>query len=124
MSSESEREKWRNEVAARQKNYVFPDTVRNETDGFRRIYESKKPSSPVLFVGILLLLLVVIVFVGSIFLARFQGMEPFHGPLWAKLLVAFGPYVVVLSGFGLLVYLLGRSAKKAIERAHTKPRQK
>jgi hypothetical protein len=61
MSLESEREKWMNEVEARQKNFVFPDAVRNETDGFRRLFESRKPPSPVLFVGILFLLLVLII---------------------------------------------------------------
>src|SRR5690242_19077050 len=120
MSLESERETWMNEVEARQKNFVFPDTVRNETDGFRRIYESRKTPSLLLFVGILLLLLVLVVFVGSIFLAQFQRVKRFDGPLWAKLLAAFGPYIVVLSGFGLLVYVFGQSAKKAIARAHTK----
>jgi hypothetical protein len=44
MNREHEREKWLQDIHARQRNFVFPDTVQNEGRFFRNLVNSPAPN--------------------------------------------------------------------------------
>src|ERR1700746_1557273 len=50
-----ERQQWEEDLRLRQRNFVFPDTVRNEGNFYRRLLRSKTPLSGVQRFGLLLL---------------------------------------------------------------------
>jgi len=44
MNREHEREKWLQDIHARQRNFVFPDTVQNEGRFFRNLLAAPSPN--------------------------------------------------------------------------------
>jgi hypothetical protein len=59
MTRRVKREEWLQDIEARQRNVVFPDTVNNEARFWRNIIEGKKKFSTVQTVGIGLMVLAV-----------------------------------------------------------------
>ena len=59
MTRRVKREEWLQDIEARQRNVVFPDTVNNEARFWRNIIEGKKKFSTVQTVGIGLMVLTV-----------------------------------------------------------------
>jgi len=55
MSEHHSREEWLRDVNERQRNVVFPDTLKNETRGWRNLIESKQPLSLIQQAGLLVL---------------------------------------------------------------------
>src|SRR5689334_19373353 len=95
MNREHEREKWLQDIHARQRNFVFPDTVQNEGRFFRNLVNSPAPNFGAR-VGFALLVAYVVgavlVFVSGILsdtdgmqelLVVIIGMIVFFGPIFA-----------------------------------------
>ena len=119
MTRKRDHEEWMADVENRQRNHVFPYTLKNETDGYRQLYIGDKPFSRTLMIGFLLLVLAMIAFLlGIIWTMVVLPWKEVQGSWWSKTVAALGPYALVLAGFGLLVYLMGRAAKKSIAQAH------
>lgn len=95
MNREHEREKWLQDIHARQRNFVFPDTVQNEGRFFRNLVSNPSPNFGAR-VGFALLIAYVVgtvlVFVSGILsdadgkqelLAVVIAMVVFFGPIFA-----------------------------------------
>ena len=92
MSNQHEHERWLQDIEARQRNYVFPDTVRNEARFWRNLTEvpwttSTKIGMAVLavFVGAFGIRLLVAVVQGHHALPLALGMILIWGPIFGAI---------------------------------------
>jgi hypothetical protein len=105
------RDEWLQELNARQRNIVFPDTVNNETEMWRRLGE--KPMSPIQKIGLGLMA----IFVFGLALVVFAlGAEGYS--LHNRILAAFrfwGPVAIIgILIFGPLMAILASATKRAL----------
>ncbi len=117
MPSDREREKWMADVEARQRNYVFPQTTKNETDGFRRLYESGRPLSTVQLVGFLAITILVCTCIFGWFRIGLVGWSELHGSWLTRIMRLVGGHLIALALFGMFTLLLGIGAKRAMAKA-------
>ena len=91
MPHRQSREEWMGDISERQRNIVFPDTVRN-AGGFWRGIQTQRLNSFQWF-GMALLLLFYI----TLFVLLVQEIWP-SGPVptWKKILFGYGPYLNLL----------------------------
>jgi len=100
------------DVRERQRNVVFPDTLRNEVSGWRRLMTSKQPLSIVQTVGIGLLFLamgVVLWVVISDKLRRSAGSSFFD-----RVFGGFGDWIVLFAILGAFFLLLRWRVRRAL----------
>jgi hypothetical protein len=89
MSNGHKRDQWLQEIEARQRNIVFPDTLRNETQGWRNL--SKRSLTTTLKIGLALL---AIMGWGMLLRVLFAaGMEGMFWPLVVGMLLLWGPHL-------------------------------
>jgi hypothetical protein len=101
MTRRVKREEWLQDIEARQRNVVFPDTVNNEARFWRNIIEGKQKLSTVQRVGIGLMVLVVGVIA---FVITFDWGNPFY-PGFSRWNLLSGVIRWVF-GFGILALFL------------------
>jgi len=84
-----DRQNWLREVGASQRNVVFPDTLQNEANGWRKLITSKRPLTLVQAVGIALLYLGM-----GMVLWNESRLKLLGG--WVVLFVIFGVFFLIL----------------------------
>jgi hypothetical protein len=102
MTSQRQRDEWLQDLQARQRNVVFPDTVQNEARFWRNL--GKGPSSRLTTVGLAVLAIFVSWFLGAILIATYLA-----GKTWAVvlgMLLLWGPI------FGAIAWATRRSLRK------------
>ena len=101
-----------NDVHESQRNVVFPDTLRNEVSGWRRLMTSGRPLTIVQKIGIALLYLVMAVVVWvpiSDKLHRSAG-----SPFVDRVLAGFGTWIGLLAILGMFFLLLRWRVRRAL----------
>lgn len=105
------RDEWLQELNARQRNIVFPDTVNNETEMWRRLGE--KPMSPIQKIGLGLMAIFVFGLALVVFALGAEGNS-----LHNRILAAFrfwGPVAIIgILIFGPLMAILAWATKRAL----------
>ena len=87
---ESERDQWREDLIRRQRNIVFPDTVRNEGNFLRGLVHNRARLNPVQRIGAGILGLVFL-FTASLVAAQVVGEIVGKGPLgWTPASLGLG----------------------------------
>lgn len=102
MANSHKRDQWLQEIEARQRNIVFPDTLRNETQGWRNL--SKRPLTTTSQIALALLAIMgwgMVVFV--LFEAAGAGMV---WPLVIGMILLWGPI------FGLIAWATHRALRR------------
>src|SRR5215472_3946719 len=100
------------DIEMRQRNIVYPDTLRNETRGWRSLITSKKPLSALQVIGILafyLSALSVLSLTGKEVLSEFREASGTS----ARLQV-LGAYVILFALIGAVFLLLRWRVRKAL----------
>jgi|SRR5215469_626512 len=106
------------DIEARQRNIVYPDTLRNEARGWRNLITSKEPLSILQIVALLALylsMLSMLVFFGELALSQYRNTS---GTGVSRVVAGFGGYVIVLVLCGAVFLLLRWRVRKALARAH------
>ena len=106
------REEWQEDVTARQRNVVFPDTVQNEGRLWRNLASGKQKLTIVQIIGIALMFLML----GVIFWS--QAADGFRyaasGSIFDRLVAAFGWWAIILGLFGVFFLLLRWRVRRAL----------
>jgi hypothetical protein len=103
------------DIEMRQRNIVFPDTLRNEARGWRGLLTSKEPLSVVQVVGMLMMLLGVPLVMVKLALTQFHNTS---GNGVSRVVAGFGGYVIYLLICGALFLLLRWRVRKALADTH------
>jgi hypothetical protein len=109
------------QIEMRQRNIVYPDTLRNEIRGWRNLIISKEPLSVLQVLAILLLYSSTL---SLLFIMGYASFEQFHstsGSFVNRIVTGFGPWVVVLAFIGAVFLLLRWRIRKALVGAHKRP---
>jgi hypothetical protein len=108
----SGQEEWMNDVRESQRNVVFPDTLRNEVSGWRRLMTSGRPLTIVQKVGIGLLYLGM----GVVFWAPISDKlrRSAGSPFVDRVLGGFGTWIGLFAIFGLFSLLLRWRVRRAL----------
>jgi len=112
MSNRKSPEKWMQDIDARQRNIVFPDTVKNEARFWRNLGTGKSTTATKL--GLAVLGLAFYTFLGKILLEAFRA-----GTLWAFvacMVLFWGPI------FGAIAWATRRSLRQ-LQNAQSKKRK-
>jgi hypothetical protein len=102
MANSRKRDRWLQEIEARQRNIVFPETLRNETQGWRSL--SKRPLTTTLRIGLALLAIM-----GWGMLLRLLFAADKEGVIWpliVGMLLLWGPI------FGVIAWATRRSLRQ------------
>jgi len=105
---------FRRDIEMRQRNIVYPDTLRNETRAWRNLISSKEPLSVLQVVGILLLYSLVL---SVLLLMGYAAFEQFHstsGSVLNRIIAGFGPWVIIVLLCGAVFLLLRWRIQKAL----------
>jgi hypothetical protein len=110
MSPRRSKEEWLQDIAARQRNIVFPDTAQNEARFWRNLIEGKGRLTIVQAVGICVIALAVLVL---LFCTLFLD-GPFPGLSWGNLISGAFRWLIVLALLGgfLLVFTLSQRSNR------------
>ena len=101
MSRRKTRDEWLQDIQARQRNVVFPDTANNEARFWRNIIDGRQRLTAVQRIGVCLMVLAVAVLVFAI---TFSGNNPFgSGFSWPRLFAAGVDWLIA---FGILAFIL------------------
>jgi len=111
MTNQHNREQWLQDVEARQRSIVFPNTAENETRFWRNL--GTTPSNIATKLGLAVLAVFVFGFMAFILVATFQA-----GVTWIFLL---GMLIFCGSGFGAIAWATRRSLRR-LKDAHRDPR--
>ena len=111
-SMQPSREQWEQDIQARQRNVVFPDTVQNETRFWRNIIGAKQRLTRVQIIGIGLLYLLIGAILWSDAADRYRSAA--SGSVWDQLKAAFGIWVVLFVAFGILFIILRWRVRRAL----------
>jgi hypothetical protein len=111
MSDHQKRDQWLQDIEARQRNVVFPDTVQNEARFWRNLGEG--PSSASARAGLVVLAVFVFGFAAVILISTYRA-----GVIWE-----FGLGMLLLCGsiFGVIAWATRRSLRN-IQNARRGPR--
>ncbi|SRR5258708_6781576 len=101
MANQHNRDQWLQDIEARQRNIVFPNTVENETRFWRNL--GTTPSNIATKLGLAVLAVFVLGFMAFILVATFQA-----GVTW---LVLLGMLIFCGSGFGVIAWATRRSLR-------------
>jgi len=99
------------DVRESQRNVVFPDTLRNEASGWRRLMTSKQPLIPVQKVGIGLLLFAMAVSLGGLIFGKLRGSA---GSSFFDRVFGFGDLILLFGIFGAFFLLLRWRVRRAL----------
>jgi len=110
-------DEFRRDIEMRQRNLVYPDTLRNEARGWRGLMTSKEPLSVVQVVGMLIMLLGLPLVMVKLALTQFHDTP---GTGVGRLVAGFGGYVIYLLICAALFLLLRWRVRKALG-AHKRP---
>jgi hypothetical protein len=105
------RNAWLEDVAARQRNIVFPDTAQNETRFWRNLRDGKGRLTAIQIIGIALIVLAL----GCVF--WMDASERFRyasGPLFDRLVAAFSSWVIMFGLFGAGFLFLRWRVRRAL----------
>lgn len=109
------REAWQQDINARQRNVVFPDTVQNEGRFWRNLASEKQKLTIGQAVGVALIFLTLAGFAWREAVRTFRFGT--SGPLFDRLvatLASFGSYAILLGLFGALFLLLRWRVRRAL----------
>ena len=106
------REEWEQDVSARQRNVVFPDTVRNEGRLWGNLKSGKQKLTIAQAMGIALIFLVCVRVFWSDAAMRFRYAA--SGSIFNRLVAAFGWWVIIFGLFGLFFLLLRWRVRRAL----------
>ena len=110
MSRRKSKEEWLQDIEARQRNIVFPDTAQNEARFWRNLIEGKERLTIVQVVGICVFALAVLALLFyTIFIDSYSP-----GLSWANLVIGAFRWliVLVLLGIFLLVFTFSQRRKR------------
>ena len=118
VMSKTSRSDFHRDIEMRQRNAVFPDTVRNETRMWRNLKTSKDPLSLLQLVGLSVMLLCLVGVMAELAFLQFRG-TPGNGlsRVWAGL----GGYFILLGLFGAAFLLVRWRVRKALAAARRGP---
>lgn len=112
-------DEFRPDLEIRQRNLVYPDTLRNEARGWRGLMTSKEPLSVVQVVGLSIMLLGLPLVMVKLALTQFHDTP---GTGARRLVAGLGGYVIYLVICGALFPLLRWRVRKALGDAQKRPR--
>ena len=98
------REEWQQDINARQRNVVFPDTVQNEGRLWRNLSSGKQKLTVVQWIGIALLFLTMVGVLWEDAARRFRFGT--SGPLFGRLVGTFSSWAIALGLLGVLFLIL------------------
>jgi hypothetical protein len=107
------------DIRARQRNIVFPETIQNEARFWRNLMDGKTPLGKVQIIGIAIMFLAWGTLLGSMIHYNLQHACG-SGPLLDRLICAFSGWAKILALFGVLFLILRwrvRCAIRSIEEA-------
>src|SRR3954468_4824385 len=96
-------------VASRQRNVVFPETLENEVSGWRRLYIRKKPLSGIQLLGLLSLIVALVIFVVGLMSMFGLYVIEGDGPKLERLTRVAVAFLIVLLPLGIFFYVMRRS---------------
>ncbi len=107
--SQHRRDEWLEDVDARQRNIVFPDTVENERRLWNRLVSSENKLSWVQRIGVILIAVTLLAaFIGSTAMDwRAFGVSRKGNGFWSQKTNVFGDKFVALMIVGLFVVMMG-----------------
>jgi hypothetical protein len=108
----SGQDEWMKDAREKQRNVVFPDTLRNEASGWRRLMTSKQPLTVVQTVGIGLLYLAMAVVFWGLISGRLRGSV--GSSLFDRVLGGFGDWIVLFGILGAFFLLLRWRVRRAL----------
>jgi len=106
------REEWEQDINARQRNVVFPDTVQNEGRLWRNLLNRGQKLTLVQGIGIAMLFLLCAGILLSDAYSRFRYAS--SGSISERLVAAFGWWVIIFGLFGLFFLLLRWRVRRAL----------
>ncbi len=109
------REEWQQDISARQRNTVFPDTVRNEASLWRNLASAKQKLTIVQAVGAALIFLTLVGFAWREAVRRFTFGK--SGSTFERLvatLASFRSQAVLLGVFALFFFFLRWRVRRAL----------
>ena len=106
------REEWQQDVSARQRNVVFPDTVQNEARLWRNLIGGKEKLTTVQAVGIALIFLLLVAIFWESAAPRFRSGT--SGSLFERLVGTLAGWVIPLGVFGVFFLLLRWRVRRAL----------
>ena len=123
MNKQSPNE-FRRDIEMRQRNLVYPDTLRNEIRGWRSLITSKKPLSIVQVVGLLTMYLSVLGMLMLVGTGVLSAVRKASGTsVRLQVLGAYGTFFALIGTVFLLLFLLLRwRVRKVLAGAHKRPR--
>jgi hypothetical protein len=110
MSGHKSREEWLQDIAERQRNTVFPDTVQNEARFWRTIFEGKQRLTRVQGIGVC-----VLVFMALVLLFTTLFLDgPSRGFSWANFIYGASRWLIAFAilGIFLLVFNVSQNWKR------------
>ena len=99
------------DVEARQHNVVFPETLQNEVSAWRRLYIGKRPLSGVQLIGLLVLIVVLVIFIGGILSVFGLFVTEGTGPKLERLTHVIVAFLIVLFPLGTFFFFMRRSVR-------------
>lgn len=107
------RDEWMRDVRARQRNTVFPDTVQNEARLWRTLFGGGRQ---ITFVGIIGAGLLIFALAFSVWMTAALQMSIVapRGSVFARVIAAFGNWVIVLVVLGILFLFLRWRIRRAL----------
>jgi hypothetical protein len=115
MKPEERSDRLHDEAMLRQRNLVYPDTIRNESEGYRHLLSTRRMSpverSGSFIIGVLFAALGIAITFASFVLPRIAGT----GSDSRIFGVAMIPFALVMTGVGVVIAALGiRLLKRAL----------
>ncbi len=110
------REEWEQDIYARQRNIVFPDTAQNEARFWRNLANGKQKAAVVQVVGILLLLFGFVAVLAIDAALRYPYEA--SGSVFERLYPFLVDLGILLAFFGLMFIVLCWRARKALQKGH------
>ena len=107
-------EEFQNDVQARQRNIVFPDTVQNEARGWRNLARAGRLTITQM-IGVALIFLLTLAIILDDAATRFRNAA--SGSFFDRLLVAVGDWVILLPVCGVAFLLLRWRVRRALSSA-------
>ena len=106
------REEWLQDIDARQRNTVFPDTVQNETRLWRNLASSQQKLTIVQVVGVALICLTLLALLGSDLVRRYRFAS--SGTAFARLVPILADSAIFLAACAAFFLVLRWRVRRAL----------